>query len=224
MAASAMVARQAAMMPTQERLLDYHLYTLPRTSSLLDHQIKQVALLSADRIPVVREYVLENADPGSYQRAHPEASHGLKPAVWLRFDNRAPGLGLPLPAGIVRVYLRDSQGTSQLVGEDTLPHTAAGETARLRLGDAFDLSADRTQTEFKILGPGEAQASFRLELRNADLHAATVEVREAMPGGDWRITAETLVHQKPDSATASWKVVVPGEGHAALGYTVRVRW
>jgi len=209
---------------SEEKLGDYHLYTLPRATTIENNQTKQVALLSAADVPVQREYVLQNnAVDWWYQGRHPDLQKGLKPSVYLRFENRGGELGIPLPAGVVRAYLPDSGGGSQLIGEDSIAHTAKGELVALRLGEAFDLTADRVQTDFRIVSEHSRLSSYRIELRNADSKPATVIVREPLHG-DWSITAETQQHVKESAGSAAWRVQVPADGKAVLEYTAVVTW
>jgi hypothetical protein len=208
----------------EEKLGDYHLYTLPRTTTIENNQTKQVALLSASNVPVQREYVLQNnLVEWWYLSRRPDVQKGLKPSVYLRFENKGGDLGIPLPAGVVRAYIPDSTGGSQLIGEDSIAHTAKGEQVSLRLGEAFDLTADRIQTDYRVLSEHSRQSSYRIELRNGDSKPATVTVREPLHG-DWKITSETQEHVKESAGSASWQVRVPAEGKAVLEYTAVVNW
>lgn len=213
------MARQAEV--TQEALMDYHLYSFERPTSIADNQTKQLALLSASAIPVRREYLLTGGEWGYRERqGQPQK---LKPAVYVEFENKGGQMGKPLPAGVVRVYARDGKGAAQFVGEDRIGHTARNEKVRLRLGEAFDLNATRTQTAWRKLGDNAAEIAYRIEIRNAKDEAASVRVRESLPG-DWEIIQENLKHAKESSRLAGWQVDVPGNGAATLEYTVRVRW
>lgn len=210
-----------------EGLLDYHLYNLQRPTTLRDKQVKQVALLSAMSIPVTREYVLRG-DEYYYRGRHGEIGTKLKAATYLQFiNNKESGLGMPLPKGIMRVYMTEAAGSSLFVGEDRIDHTPMNETVRLRLGDAFDVSADRIQTDFKKLasGPNETliESAYRIELRNAKTQPITVKVEEPMPG-DWQILQENSPHKKEDARTAVWQVTVPAESKVELTYRVRIRF
>jgi hypothetical protein len=209
---------------SEEKLGDYHLYTLPRATTIEDNQTKQVALLSASDVPVQREYVLQNnAVDWWYQARRPDMQKGLKPSVYLRFENRGGELGIPLPAGVVRAYMPDSGGGSQLIGEDSIAHTAKGEQVSLRLGEAFDLTADRVQTDFRAVTEHSRQSSYRIELRNADSKPVVVTVREPLHG-DWRIASETQEHVKESAGSVAWQVHVPADGKAVLEYTAVVSW
>jgi len=207
--------------PVEEALLDYHLYSFERPTSIADRQTKQLALLSASAVPVRREYLL--AGSGSYYRGpYDGVARKLKPAVYLEFDNAGESLGKPLPAGVVRVYAKDSRGAAQFVGEDRIEHTAKNERARLRLGEAFDITGERKQTAFRRIADDVSESTWRIELRNAKDEAVTVKVQETLPG-DWEILQESQPHTKESARAASWNVAVPAGGSAVLTYTVRVK-
>lgn len=220
----AVAAPAPAPMPAEEKLFEYHLYTIETPTTVRDNQTKQLALLSADQVPVKRQIVLQQSGGfWWYQGAHADIQKGLKPSVFIEFENKEPMLGKPLPSGTVRVYKRDSRGGAQLIGEDAIQHTAKNEKLSLRMGEAFDITADRVQTDYKSLSQRSSQSSYRIELRNADKDAAVVTVREPL-SGDWTITQESARHTKESAGTASWQIKVPGEGKAVLEYTAVVKW
>lgn len=212
----------ASAEPTEETLLDYHLYRFERPVTIADQQTKQLALLTAASVPVRREYLLAGSEP-DYLERQDQPAQMLKPSVYLEFDNRGTPLGQPLPAGIVRVYSPDREGATQFVGEDRIAHAARDQTIRLRLGTAFDLSADRQQTAFRKLGERSSESSWRLTLHNARNEAVTIRVQETLPG-DWEIVQESQRSRKDSAHAASWTVAVPAGGSTRLDYTVRTRW
>lgn len=206
----------------QEALMDYHLYSFERPTSIADNQTKQLALLSASAIPVRRSYLLAGSD-WYYRERYGQIGQKLKPAVMVEFDNKGGQLGKPLPAGVVRVYAKDSKGAAQFVGEDRIEHTAKNETVKLRLGEAFDITAERKQTAYKKLADNLAESSYRIDLRNAKDEPVTVRVQEPLPG-DWEMVQESQRHTKESSRIAAWNVAVPANGAAVLEYTVRTKW
>jgi hypothetical protein len=207
---------------TQESLMDYHLYSFERPTSIADNQTKQLALLSAGAVPVRREYLLAGND-WYYRERYGQIGQKLKPAVFLEFENKGGQLGKPLPAGIVRVYARDSKGAAQFVGEDRIEHTAKNEKLKLRLGEAFDITAERKQTSYKRVADNVSESAWRIELRNAKDEAVTVKVQEPMPG-DWEMVQESQKHSKESARVASWNVALPAGGTTVLEYVVRVKW
>jgi len=229
MEARVAMAPAAAPAPgmTQQALFEYHLYTLQRPTTLADNQTKQVALLQAAGAPVRKELLLAG-DAHYYGAQVGEIARKLKVGVFVEFDNReAAGLGLPLPKGIVRVYQRDGDGRAQFIGEDRIDHTPKNEKVRLRLGDAFDLTADKKQTDFRVRPqPGRRDAyetAYEIVLRNAKAEAVTVTVREPVPG-DWTMLQESQRHAKVAAGTAQWQVSVPAGGSSTLSYRVLARY
>jgi hypothetical protein len=208
----------------QENLFEYHLYSLGRTTSLLDNQTKQVALLSAAAVPVQKEYLLAGQDY-YYRGAYGDLGRKQKVATYLEFGNRGGDLGKPLPKGVVRVYKKDSRGNALFVGEDSIDHTAKNDKVRLKLGDAFDITATRKQTSFRKLAgqPNPIyESAFAIEISNAKDVPVRVKVVEPVPG-DWEMVAESQKHAKGDAHSAVWLVPVPAEGRAVLEYTARIR-
>jgi hypothetical protein len=223
--AKEMLVRSAAPQLEQESLFEYHLYTLPRPTTLAENQTKQVALLGTSGVPVAKEYLLSGQDH-DYRGRYGELAEQRKVAVFIEFANReAAGLGLPLPKGVVRVYKKDQSGNAQFVGEDRIDHTPKNEQVRLYLGDAFDVTATRIQADFKQLGSREQpqfESAYTIELRNARPEAIAVKVREPLPG-DWEILEESHPHRKESAGSALWLLQVPAEGSATLSYRVRVK-
>jgi hypothetical protein len=226
-AAAPMALKSFAAAPREEALGDNHLYTFDRPTSVADNQTKQLALLSASSVPVKREYLLTGSDYYYREAQIGQIGQKLKPSVFIQFDNKGTNkegsLGKPLPAGVVRVYAKDSKGAAQFVGEDRIDHTAKNETVKLRLGEAFDVTADRKQTNFKRISNSVSESSYRLDIRNAKDEPVTVHVLETL-SGDWEVLSETAKHVKDSSHQLSWFITVPANGAAALEYTARVKW
>jgi hypothetical protein len=225
MAMAGKVADAAEMQ--QESLFEYHLYSLQRPTTLAENQTKQVALMSATRVPVKKEFLLQGANY-YYSGQYGELGQKIKVGVFVEFSNKGEGLGIPLPKGVIRMYKKDSLGNAQFVGEDHIDHTPKNENVRLKLGDAFDVTADKKQSAFqKLAGTGRYnyvfESAYEIVLKNAKPEAVIVTVREPMPG-DWTMVSESQPHTKAASGTAEWKVKVPAEGMATLDYRVRVRY
>lgn len=211
----------------EESLFEYHLYTLQRSTTLMENQTKQVALMSASSVPINKEFLLAGANY-YYSGQYGDIGQKLKVGVFVEFQNKGEGLGIPLPKGVIRVYKKDAQSNAQFVGEDQINHTPKNESIRLKLGEAFDITADKKQTDFqKLAGMGRSsnifESAYEIVLKNAKNEAVTVVVREPMPG-DWTMISESQPHTKATSGTAEWKVTVPSDGKAMLTYRVRVKY
>lgn len=222
------MAADAAAPMAEESLLEYHLYSLDRPTTISESQTKQVALLSASNVPARKELVLRGADY-YYQGQFGDLGTKIKVGVFIEFDNKETAkLGMPLPKGIMRVYKKDSQGNAQFVGEDNIDHTPKNEVVRLKLGEAFDVTADKKQTDFKVLprpakGVNAFESAYEIILKNAKKEKTTVIVQEPI-NGDWKITSESQPHQKLNSKLASWKIEIPAEGSTTLSYRAVVKY
>lgn len=223
-----LMSRKAKRSMTEESLFEYHMYSLGRPTTLANNQTKQVALLNANQVAVNKEYLLKGAD--YYYRSHyGEIGQKLKVGVYVDFkNNKKSGLGMPLPKGTIRVYKKDSKGNAQFVGEDAIDHTPKNEDVKLKLGDAFDVTAHKKQTNFKKrpkIRPYNYvyDIAFEVELKNAKEEAVTVKVHEPIPG-DWSMKSSSHKHIKVASGTAQWEVKVPAQGSETLKYVVSVKY
>ena len=211
----------------QESLFEYHLYTLGRPTTIADKQTKQVSLLTATQVPVKKELVLQGNNY-YYGSSYGGIGQKIKLDVFVQFENqKKDGLGVPLPKGIVRVYKRDSSGNAQFVGEDNVDHTPNKETVRLKLGQAFDVTANKNQTDFKIreriMKRNVFDSSYEIEVKNAKKKSVTVVIREPIPG-DWSVLKESAGHKKVAAGTAEWRLTIPAGSSQKLTYTVRVKY
>ena len=203
----------------RESLFEYHLYTLPRTTTLLDRQTKQVAFLQGQEVPLEREYRV------AVHAAMPSGQDGrtrLPVRTVLAFRNQAPALGEPLPAGVLRFYQRDSGGRAQFIGESLIQHTPEGERVEAELGAAFDLSADARQTDLRRGYGEERETAWEVRLRSAKEAPVTVSVVASFPG-EWMVVDESQPHARLNAQSAQWRVEVPAQGEATVTYRVRVR-
>lgn len=200
---------------------DYYLYQLPGKATLANQQTKQLALLKAEKVPVANEYRLRG---GGFHYRRYGTIQRLNAEIILRFQNKkSDGLGLPLPAGIVRVYGKHTDDSAIFLGEDHMRHTAKDRKVELSLGRAFDISAKRKQTSFRKQGLAKNtfEAAYEIEVKNAKAKPAAVKIIEHMPG-DWTILSQSHPHQKKTSQQAVWTLNLPAGGKAVLTYKVRV--
>jgi hypothetical protein len=218
---SAMVKSGVGSDISQENYYEYHLYTVARPTTILDNETKQLTLLTAQNVPI-RETLELRGSPDYYRSAEPDIGDRIPVGAYVSFENRGGELGIPLPGGIVRLYKNDSHGLSQFLGSDSIDHTPKNETVRLHVGDSFDVTARKMQTDFHLVGCG-ADSSYKIVLANAKTVAQNVLVVEPIPG-DWQILDENMPHVKSSASTASWNVRVPADGRSTLTYTAHVNW
>jgi len=221
----ALEAKRARAAPqlAEEAFFEYHLYSLDRRTTLADNETKQMRLLAADGIGLAKRYLLVG-QPAWYRSRLGDLGRNLPVGVFLELGNTAANhLGLPLPAGTVRLYKRDRSGAEQLVGEDRLAHTPKDETVTLKAGDAFDVVATRTQTDWRTidLKPYDAEAAFQVSIRNHKPEPVTVTMREPV-GGQWEVVESSLPAVRVDAGTLGFDVPVPAAGETVVRYRVRV--
>jgi len=144
--------------------------------------------------------------------------------VYYRIKNEEKAnLGMPLPAGTVRVYQADSSGNVLFAGEDRIDHTPKDELLNLHIGNAFDVVAERKQTDYKMVTNQVHEMEYEITLRNHKDTAIRVEVNEPI-GGDWEMLNSTYPYTKSAAFAAQFVVPVEKDGTAVLRYRVRVRW
>ena len=221
-AAQAQAGRQPQF--EEQAFFEYHLYTLQRQTTLKNNETKQINLLSSANFNIKKELVL-NGQPYYFQGYNnPGEPIKEKIGVFVSFKNsKENSLGQPLPAGIVRVYKADSSDAQQFVGEDRIDHTPKDETVRVKLGDAFDVVAERKQTDYKAIARRVFEYAYEIRIRNHKEEAVTVVVNEPI-GGDWEIVNSTFPAEKTAAFAARFNVPVAKDGEAVLSYRVRVKF
>ena len=213
-------AARASM--AQEAFSEYHLYTLDRKTTINNNETKQVSMLAGSGVPVQKRYVVDGQSYYYRNAQHPGSP--LKDSVhaYYQFKNDAPaGLGVPMPAGVVRVYQADSKGGVQFVGEDRIDHTPKNETLNLRIGTAFDVVSERKQIDFKKIAYNTYEFEYEITLRNHKATPITVEVNEPI-ACDWTMLRSTHPAKKTAAFAAQFMVPVASEGTAVVNYRVRV--
>ena len=199
-----------------EALTDFYIYTVPHKTDLLSNQTKQVALLSAADIGIVKTYELNR--PFSVYSTEQKS---MKPDIYVSFENAEKNkLGKPLPKGTIRLYKEDSKGNMQFVGEDRINHTADKEKVRLRLGTSFNLSADMRRVSIKKLSDRIQVGAYEVIFKNGSDVAADIQLFLNFPDG-FRLFDESQKGDRVTSNTMKWVVSVPAKGENKLTYKVQ---
>lgn len=193
----------------EETFFEYHLYTLDRPTTIADRETKQVSLFPTATTPVKKVYEFNGQVDAKKVRIILEAE-----------NKKELGLGMPLPAGKVRVYKKDSRGDLQFVGEDQIDHTPKNEKLRLGVGKAFDIVAERVELSQDRITDRVFDRSIQVKLRNRKTEAVEVVVQESV-WGDWEIRNPSLPFVKKDARTAEFRVPVAADTEAILTFTVR---
>ena len=226
--------------PMQEKaFFEYHMYSLPRPSTVADNEIKQLEMFTpVAGMKVQKKYLYSPQGQRWYGGVMQDSGYGLtsekKVAVYIEFENKESNkLGIPLPAGKIRLYKRDpADKAMEFIGEEQIDHTAANEKLSLLVGNAFDVFGSRKQTDFKVEGGRKWMSeSFEIKLTNNKTEAITVRVKEPLYRCQtWRIMESSAKGEKLDAFTQVWDLPVPAAkakdqpGEATLTYTVEYTW
>ena len=190
-------------------LFEYHLYELKGKTTVQNAEIKQISLF---------EPVTTKAKKLFLYDVRKDAE---KVSVSMEFVNsQKDGLGMPLPAGKVRVYKRDTDGSLEFIGEDSLDHTPKNEKVRLVMGNAFDCVGERRVTDTKRITQRMREETVEIKLRNRKEESVTITAVEHL-WGDWEIMEKSTEFVKKDAYTAEFTVAVPADGEVVITYTVR---
>lgn len=221
---------------TQKAFDDFHLYDLNRTVALHDGETKQVQFIDAANVSMRRSYLYdglaEQMQPIYAGNVNQNQGYGLggeNTRVLLVEEiknSEANHLGMPLPAGRVRLYRRDRDGQMEFVGESLINHTPAEDTVKIPTGSAFDVKGSRRQTDFHVdYNKHMLDETFEIKLTNQKQQSATVAAIEHMYRGEnWEITDKSSNFKKLDSHTLKFPMMVPAKGEATLTYTVHYTW
>ncbi|MGB6975745.1 MAG: hypothetical protein WBD67_13765 [Terracidiphilus sp.] len=233
----AMRAEAVSVAPqvTQKAFDDFHLYDLHRTVSLHDGETKQVQFLDASGVTIHRSYLYDGAADlqpyygGGFNNSQDYGIDNPNTKVYIVQEiknSKANHLGIPLPAGRMRLYRRDSDGQMEFVGESLIPHTPTEETVKLVSGSAFDVKGSRRQTYFLSNYQNRyLDETFEIRLTNQKQQPIQVTVLEHLyRGPNWEVAQHSAPFTQRDSRTVAFPLNVPAKGEATLTYTVHYSW
>jgi hypothetical protein len=218
----------------EKAFFEYHLYTLGFPTSLPDNSTKQLELFPTARgVPCEKALVYQGqAGMGYYGSPMTDRGYGAqsngKVDVYLSFKNsRDNRMGMPLPAGKIRVSKLDSADkTLEFIGEDVIDHTPKDETVRIRMGSAFDVVGERTQKDFRIDNNAHwMEEDIEVKLRNQKNEVVTVQVRENLyRWTNWQISKNSMPFNKTDARNIVFPIKIAKGAEAVVKYTVRYTW
>ncbi len=234
----AKAADMAAAAPVvREKSFDeFHLYTLERPATLRDNETKQVEFVRATGIQSQRLYIYDGAQTDQYAyysreqiRNEPGYGTASNPKVWVMQElknSEANHLGIALPKGRLRFYRRDSDGSLQFIGENSIDHTPKDEMIRVYTGNAFDIVGERKRTNYRVDSSAHwMDETFEIRVRNHKKEAANVRVVEHLyRWTNWKMTDQSQEFKKRDSQTVEFPVTVAADGEQVLSYTVHYTW
>ncbi len=230
----AALAGQSAGPEASERSFDdFHLYSLPNPLSLKDQEIKQVSFIQAAGVKTSRTYLYDGL-PESRFYGRLDTSEGMdsSPNTKVRLEeeivnSKTNHLGIPLPAGTLRIYREDSEGNIQLTGVGQVQATPQNETLHLATGNAFDITGERQRIRFQSDDTTRVLTeSFSITIHNSKPEEAVkVQVREHLSRWkQWTIVESSDSYVKLNAQTVEFPVIVPADSQKTLTYAVKYTW
>jgi hypothetical protein len=219
----ARMAMNEAQAPQLEEksFFEYHLYDLKRPTDIDNKQTKQIRLLEAKGFKITEALLVEGSKGYLIRPYGPHPTkQPIKVVVQLE-NKKENGLGIPLPAGVARIYKEGDDGSAQFIGEDRIDPVPPNETLRITTGEAFDVVSERVQTDFKQLSARLYESEWEITLRNQKTSAVRVSVVEPMTG-NWSVVSSSQPFKKTDAFTIRFDVPVPPGGEAKVTYRIRV--
>lgn len=217
----------------EKSFFEYHLYTLGRPADLPNNSTKQLELFPAiNDIKCHKELVFDASSQFyGYGGLNTNQGYGNQSQgdvnVYLRFKNdKKNGMGIPLPAGRIRVNQRDSDGSLEFIGEDIIDHTPKNEDVLIKMGNSFDIKGNRKQTDYSVDTKNKKMSeSFEITIKNHKEKAEEVVIRETLyRWSNWKISQNSHDYSKQDSRHVHFKVKVPANGEIKVQYKVDYSW
>lgn len=204
----------------EKAFFEYHIYDVPRKTTIKDNQIKQISLLAGSGINIRKEFLVYGIQAYFTMQYTPETRK--QPVnVYIKLKNsKENNLGMPLPGGIMRLYKQDSDGGRQFIGEDKILHTPKDEELKLKIGEAFDVAAQRIQSDFKQLSRFRYETAWEVTLRNHKDQEVSVGIVEPLPSS-WEVVENSHSYSKLDAHTIRFDVKVPKDQEVTIKYRVR---
>jgi hypothetical protein len=205
----------------EKAFFEYHIYDLQRKTTIKDRQTKQLSLLEATSVETEKELLVYGLK-SYFTRLYREKLPKQPVNVYIKFNNsKENNVGIPLPAGIIRLYKKDADGSLQFVGEDRIEHTPKDEQIKLKIGEAFDVAVERRQIDYKQITTRLHESEWEIRLRNHKDKDITVGIVEPLLG-NWQIINNSHPYKKIDAFTIRFDIEVPKDAEVKVTYRVRI--
>lgn len=217
---------------TEKSLDSYHLYTVQRPVDLKNNETKQIEFFNAPQITASKKYVYNPLANQRYYGGRNEnepqkSGYPRDINIYWQLDNKEEnGLGLPLPAGKLRLYQQDSDQQLEFLGENTIDHTPKNELIEVYTGNAFDLKGDRTVTNFESRRVARfIKETIELKVSNRSKETATVEIREPLyRWSNWKISNNSAEFRKLNANEVAFDLQLAPDEVKTITFTVKYTW
>lgn len=204
----------------QQAFFEYHIYDLQRKTDIRNNQTKQISLLEANGIKVSKEFLFYGQS-SFYMIQHSQQIPRQNVQVWIAFKNeKENNLGMPLPAGIIRLYKQDGQKSLQFIGEDRIAHTPRNEEVRIKVGEAFDVVAERKQVDYRQVTRRMHESQWEVKIRNQKDEDIVVGLIEPIQGS-WTMISNSHPYKKEGAFSVRFDVPVQAGKESVVTYRVQ---
>ena len=205
----------------EKPFFEYHIYDLQRETTIKDKQTKQVSLLEAAGVKIQKKFLVEGSQ-GIFTRYYQRNNSKQPVNVYIKFMNTEENnLAKPIPEGIMRLYKKDSEGSQLFIGEDRIDHTSVGEEISLKIGEAFDVIAERVQTDYKQISKGLHESEWEITLKNHKDDDVIVNIIEPLTG-NWSVINNSHPYTKKDAFTINFDIPVPKDKEVKVKYRLQI--
>ena len=205
----------------EKPFFEYHIYDLQRETTIKDKQTKQVSLLEAAGVKIQKVFLVEGSQ-GIFTRYYQRNNSKQPVNVYIKFMNTEENnLAKPIPEGIMRLYKKDSEGSQLFIGEDRIDHTSVGEEISLKIGEAFDVIAERVQTDYKQISKGLHESEWEITLKNHKDVDVIVNIIEPLTG-NWSVINNSHPYTKKDAFTINFDIPVPKDKEVKVKYRLQI--
>jgi len=199
-------------------LADVYVYPLPEAVTVANNQTKQVGLIDAAGVPATKRYL-------RVINGFSTAEQPIAAEVGVIFANGSGDAARALPAGVIRVYVKDEAGEPRFIGESQVDHSPAGSEIVVTTGDAFDVTVQprlvsSERVSRRLVDYSRTRYAMEYTVRNARPEPVTVEVRQRGLGRDTELTDQSITGEMRDARTVVWRVPVPANGETKLTATI----
>ncbi len=203
---------------SEKKFFEYHMYTVKRKVTLKNNQEKQISMLNVSEIKIRKTYEVSSySSRFSNEKTKPDVY------VYLNFKNSEENnLGIPLPAGVFRVYKEDNDGSPIFVGEDKIKHTPRDEDVKIKMGKAFDIKVEKVCTKKEKLAKGVYELDFKYVLKNHKDKGVEIEVKESFPDFT-KIVSSNMKYEKISSNSVKFIVPVEKKSKNELTYKIIIK-
>ncbi|ANF54536.1 DUF4139 domain-containing protein [Brevundimonas sp. M1A4_2e] len=199
-------------------LADVYVYPLPEAVTVANNQTKQVGLIDAAGVPATKRYL-------RVINGFSTAEQPIAAEVGVIFANGSGAAARALPAGVIRVYVKDEAGEPRFIGESQVDHSPAGSEIVVTTGDAFDVTVQprlvsSERVSRRLVDYSRTRYAMEYTVRNARPEPVTVEVRQRGLGRDTELSEQSITGEMRDARTVVWRVPVPANGETKLTATI----